>query len=630
MGTISKHAAERCQRHAMVTMPMLCLMAALVAWPALATAPDYRQRPPQDEIIYFVLTDRFDNADLSNDRGGHMGDRLTTGFDPAHKGFFHGGDLKGLTRRLDYIEGLGATAIWLGPIYKNKPVQGPPGEESAGYHGYWITDFTTVDPHYGSEDDLKAFVDAAHARGVKVYLDIITNHTADVIAYRECHDPDYAGDDRVSDGCPYRYKADYPYTTRGPADGMAINEGFKGDQPPFQTGENFEQLIRDDYAYTPFVPASERNVKKPAWLNNPVYYHNRGDSNWVGESALYGDFSGLDDLMTEHPRVLQGMIDIYKDWITKYRMDGFRIDTARHVAPEFWQAFNSAMLDHARTVGIENFYIFGEAYSPDAAGLARFTRVDGFPTVLDFAFQDAVQDVVVNGAPARRMAELFEIDDLYANGGETTRKAPVFIGNHDMGRFAMFLREAHPGMGDTDLLRRLKLAHAMMFFLRGVPVLYYGDEQGFNGDGNDQASREDMFPSSVASYNDNDLIGTERTTADDNFQTNHPLYKAIATMAQIHQIHEALRRGAQIVRSAEQDGGILAVSRLEENSETLVVFNASDENRRPRIETDPRSTQWQSVLGTCAGKPVTTGVVSVEIGAWESVICKSQEWSSAE
>jgi glycosidase len=155
----------------------------------------------------------------ANDRGGLNGDRLTHGFDPTHKGFFHGGDLKGLIARLDYIQGLGATAIWLGPIYKNKPVQGGPGQESAGYHGYWITDFTQVDPHFGTNAEMKAFVDAAHARGIKVYLDIITNHTADVIQYRECP---------VS-ACAYRSRADYPYQRKGGVTGKAINPGFAGD-----------------------------------------------------------------------------------------------------------------------------------------------------------------------------------------------------------------------------------------------------------------------------------------------------------------------------------------------------------------------------------------------------------------
>ena len=183
-----------------------------------AAAPSYLDRPPENEIVYFVLPDRFENGDTSNDRGGVRGGRLEHGYDPAHKGFYHGGDLKGLTQRLDYIAGLGATAIWLGPIYKNKPVQGPPGQESSGYHGYWITDFTDVDPHFGTRADLKQFVDAAHARGIKIYLDIITNHTADVIKYRECPKND----------CTYRSIADFPHTTLGGPDGARINDGFEG------------------------------------------------------------------------------------------------------------------------------------------------------------------------------------------------------------------------------------------------------------------------------------------------------------------------------------------------------------------------------------------------------------------
>ena len=155
-------------------------------------------------MIYFVMPDRFDNGDPSNDRGGLTGDRSVTGFDPTDKAFYHGGDLKGLTRKLGYIQGLGATAVWLTPIFKNKAVQGPAGHQSAAYHGYWITDFTRVDQHLGSNADFKDLVEAAHARGMKVYLDIVTNHTADVITFKEC-----VG----KNDCPYRSIADYPYTS---------------------------------------------------------------------------------------------------------------------------------------------------------------------------------------------------------------------------------------------------------------------------------------------------------------------------------------------------------------------------------------------------------------------------------
>src|SRR5699024_2069533 len=102
------------------------------------------------EQFYFVLTDRFANGSTANDTGGLEGDRLTTGFDPTDKGFYQGGDIAGLHSKLDYIQGLGTSAIWLTPSFKNMPVQGSGDDASAGYHGYWVTDFTQIDPHLGT------------------------------------------------------------------------------------------------------------------------------------------------------------------------------------------------------------------------------------------------------------------------------------------------------------------------------------------------------------------------------------------------------------------------------------------------------------------------------------------------
>ncbi len=585
--------------------------------------PAYLNRLPVDEVIYFVIPDRFENGDTSNDLGGIEGTRLEHGYDPAHKGFYHGGDLKGLTARLDYVQGLGATAIWLGPIYQNKAVQGPPGDESAGYHGYWITDFYSVDRHLGTDADMKAFVDGAHVRGMKVYLDIITNHTADVIQYRECTDSSAPGE--TVENCDYRSLADYPYTTRGGANGEPLNSGFMGDRPPFQTEENFKKLTRSDFAYTPYVPAGEEDVKSPAWLNDVQYYHNRGNTTFEGESSVYGDFVGLDDLMTEDPRVRDGFIEVYKDWISRYRIDGFRIDTARHVNAEFWQAFNPAMVDHAAAIGIPNFHVFGEVYDPDPGSLARYTRVDNYPSVLDFAFQSAVQDVLVSGEAASRFERLFRADDVYAEGAAAM--APTFLGNHDMGRFAGFLRAAHPDMPDEEIRKRVELGHALMFFARGVPVIYYGDEQGFVSDGNDQLARENMFPSQVDVYNDNDLIGTAATTAQSNFDPSHPLYIAIRGMADVYQAHEALRRGTQVQRLAELDGGVFAFSRIDDaGGEYLVVLNTRNEQRDVNIVTDPRSESFDTLVGNCPATPVTTGVVRMGLAPLSYSVCRSAHW----
>src|SRR5215210_5187739 len=138
------------------------------------------------ENFYFVMPDRFANGDRANDRGELTGDRDVTGFDPEHKGWYHGGDLKGLVSKLRYIKNLGTTAIWLTPSFKNKPVQGLGTKfPSAAYHGYWITDFTRIDPHLGTNQDLRTLIRRAHRLKMKVFFDIITNHTADVIQYAE-------------------------------------------------------------------------------------------------------------------------------------------------------------------------------------------------------------------------------------------------------------------------------------------------------------------------------------------------------------------------------------------------------------------------------------------------------------
>ena len=603
-----------------------CAQSTTTASAELPVLPPIAERAPQDEIIYFVLPDRFENADTSNDLGGLTGDRLVTGFDPTNNGFYHGGDLKGLTERLDYIQDLGATAIWLTPIFENKAVQGPAGMESSGYHGYWITDFLNVDPHIGTREDFKAFVDAAHARNMKVYMDIITNHSADVIKYEECHGPDAPEAFRSTFQCPYRGPGDYPYTTKGGPDGERINEGFLGADPEHQTKENFARLTDTTYAYTPFVPEAEKDVKNPAWLNDPIYYHNRGDTTWTGEDSRIGDFSGLDDLMTSNPVVVEGMIDIYKQWITDFRVDGFRIDTAKHVNPEFWAEFAPAIMDHARAEGIEHFHMFGEVYEFDPAQLARFTLVDNFPTVLDFAFQSTLRGVVANGDSVQNLDRLFAADVVYKDGFETAMQLPTFLGNHDMGRFSMFVKEANPDMSDAELLARMRLAHGLMMFARGVPTIYYGDEQGFVSDGGDRPARENMFPSQTPDYNDNDLIGTDATTAVSNFDQSHPLYQSIREMAAIRLSDAAFRSGELRVRHADNNGGFIAFSRrtLDQSSDYLVIANADRETRSVNIPVDARGTEWTSVLGDCPAASAAPGTYGVTLEAAEIIVCQTR------
>ena len=619
----------------------LAVAMTLAAAPQIARAdpqpaPSYRDRLPEDEVIYFVLPDRFENGDPKNDTGGLKGDRLVTGFDPTAKGFYHGGDLKGLLERLDYIQALGATALWVGPIFKNKPVQGPKGDESAGYHGYWITDFTRVDPHFGTDADFKALVDAAHARGMKVYMDIIANHTADVIKYREC-EPDKP--------CAYRSRADYPYTRRGGIGGVAINQGFVGDG--IATPENYARLTDPNWAYTPYLPKGEEKEKSPAWLNDPIYYHNRGDSTFSTEDSQLGDFSGLDDLMTEHldvtfakellvvvdrlavgPDAAGRLIDIYGKWIDDFGIDGFRIDTAQHVDPAFWQAFVPAMLARAKAKGIPNFHIFGEVATTelDPARLAEHTRVDKLPAVLDFAFARAVIDTVGHAAPTNELFRLFFADPVYEHGEATARTLPTFLGNHDAGRFSMFVKAGFPQASDDEILKRVILGHAMLLTLRGVPTIYYGDEQGFVSKGGDQLAREDMFGSKVAVYNDSKLLGTTKTTATPSFGTDNPIFKTIAELARIRTSHRALTRGRQVPRAWGDKPGLFAVSRFDPDTgkEILIAFNTSTAPLTANVLVDDTSTAFTALHGRCEANATAPGSLKVSLDALDFIICEAQ------
>jgi glycosidase len=591
----------------------LSLLALLASQPARADVPlaEVRARPAAGETIYFLLPDRFENGDKANDLGGLKGDRYKTGFDPAAKGFYHGGDLKGLTQRLDYLQGLGATAIWVAPIFKNKPVQGGPGLESAGYHGYWVTDFTRVDPHFGTNADFKALVDAAHARGMKVYMDIIANHTADVIQYK-------------GGQYTYRDKANWPYSRKGGLSGKPINPGFAGDEDSSAT--NFARLTDPGAAYEPFVPPAEAHVKVPDWLNDPIYYHNRGDSTFRGENSRFGDFAGLDDLFTEHPRVRAGMIEIYADWIRRFGIDGYRIDTAKHVDPGFWQAFIPAMLDTAKKAGIPNFTIFGEVAheGSDPGTIARYTRRDGYPAVLDFAFQGAVRAVLGQGRGTEVLADTFDGDVLYQGGEEAALAMPTFLGNHDMGRFSTLLAKDMPGISDAELTNRVELAHVMLLTLRGSPVIYSGDEQGFVGDDNDQDAREDMFASKVASYNDNRLLGTSATTATANFDPAHPFYRLIATLAQLRKAHPALARGRQVTRTYSEAPGLFSVSRFDPvgGTEYFIAFNTSDKPIAVQSVIGASATSLETLHGQCPAQVSAPGSVTVELPAFGSMVCR--------
>jgi len=540
-------------------LPLLLLSALPTARAGEPVVVPRFTHPGAGQTIYILMPDRFANGRTDNDTGGLRGGAEEHGFDPSRTGYYHGGDFAGATAKLDYLQGLGITTVWTTPPFRNKPVQ----SGSAGYHGYWALDFLNVDPHLGTNDEYAEFVRQVHARGMRVYLDIVVNHTADVIHF---------ADNQTA----YRDKAAAPYRD---ASGKVFDERAVA-YNALNEVTVFPALAADrSFPYIPLLPPAEAHAKNPAWLNDVTLYHNRGNTTFAGENSVLGDFVGLDDVMTENPRAVRGFIDVFTTWLDR-GVDGFRIDTMRHVNAAFWQAFNPALRQQARQRGRPDFLQFGEVMNEagDVAYLGEFsTGTMAADTTTDFAFASAARKFISQHGPAAALAEFFARDDYYTDHDGNAHASITLLGNYDIGRWAYFLQQDNPGASPAQVADLARLGHGLMYLVRGMPVLHYGDEQGMIGRGGwDQQAREDMFPSRTPAYRDAPLLATSRTGADDKFDPQHPFYRFFGRLGQLRLEHPALRTGAMLVRPTTETA-CFAFSRFDrrEQVEYLAVFNSS-------------------------------------------------------
>ena len=214
------------------------------------------------------------------------------------------------------------------PVLKQDPVE----NGSAAYHGYWGLDFTTVDPHLGTDQDFSTFVSSAHGLGLKVYLDVVVNHTADVV--------------QLTNGGTY---SDVPYRDC---------HGKRFNPARYVTSKRFPCLKASTMPEVPLLLKADSHLKQPEWLNNPLNYHDRGNIDFGSCSQQcfeQGDFYGLDDLFTEKPNVLNGLAQVYSSWIARFHVDGFRVDTAKHVNAAFFKLWVPKIRAAARAAGIAIF-----------------------------------------------------------------------------------------------------------------------------------------------------------------------------------------------------------------------------------------------------------------------------------
>lgn len=559
------------------------------------------------ERIYFVLTERYANGTTANDRGGRTGSRTQTGFDPTDVGWFHGGDLAGLrgatcggeTDGLGRIKALGFTAIWITPPFGQKAVQG----DSAAYHGYWITDFTTPDPHLGTEAEFAALVDCAHQLGLKVIVDVVVNHTADVISLTG-GSAGYVGPEQV----PYRNCRGKPF----------VPARFVGRPFPCTSARNMPRV--------PVLLGTDRTAKKPSWLNDPTRYHDRGDIDFGSCNTAcleQGDFFGLDDLFTERRDVMQGLADVYASWIERFRIDGIRIDTARHVNAAFFRQWLPRIRAAARRANVKDFLVFGEVFNADTLELYPFVRERGLPTLLDFPLQDQIVGYAAGERGSRGVASVLGDDDYFQGPSGAAYVPPTFVGNHDMGRAGLLLRQRSGE--DATLLRRDLLAHTLLYLLRGAPVVYYGDEVGIIGSGGDKLARQDLFPTAVPEWKTEPRVGSPPIGNGSSFAVrSHPVAVRLAELAALRAAHPALATGPTAVRLAS--GPVLAVSRFDlvKRHEYVAAFNAGTTRAEVTIATATPDSAWSALYGTAPGARSTAAArLRLSLAPLEAVLVRA-------
>lgn len=567
--------------------------------------------PIAGDTFYFALTDRYRDGDPSNDTGGATGDRSVTGLDPSSDAYYHGGDIVGLTGRCDVsdptddglarLARLGFTAVWITPPFVQRTVQG----DSAAYHGYWFLDLTRPDPHVATPAQLTAFVDCAHRLGIKVFVDVVVNHTADVISYPQ--------------GTAYVSLAKAPYRTAA---------GRVFDPRAYAHGTAFPVLsARRSFAKTPVVDPAYAMAKAPAVLNQVVRYHNRGDIHWgscVGRCETDGDFSGLDDLMTEDWTVVRALADAYGAWIADYGIDGFRIDSAKHVDPYFFGRWLPLVQQAAAASGRPSFTSFAEIWDTVPVRLAEAMRQRGLPSVLDFGFQDTVRQYVTGRGTGGSLAALFADDDYYTTATTNAYGLTTFLGNHDMGRIGFFLTTGTSATG-TALLDRDLLAHDVLYLTRGVPVVYYGDEVGMtgSGDGTDKNARQDMSTTQVGHWRTEERIGGVPIGTASSFDESTPIEQHLADLARLRRQYPALATGAMISRYGA--GPVYAASRIDarDRREFLVAFNAGDTAVTVPVSTSTPATTWQPLLGSTGATSDGAGRVVVVLPPRSSTVLRA-------
>ncbi len=477
----------------------------------------------REEVIYFLIVDRFHD---NHDRNPAGGDGKTSGYGtPAQLQTSCGGTLRGITKHLDYIKELGCTALWLSPVFENN-------ENS--YHGYAIQDYTEVDSRFGTKQDLADLVDAAHALDMRVFLDIVLHHSGNNWSYPD--DQEYF----------YYHGAVFPF-----------GKWRYQDKPC------------------------------PTELRNPDLYSRKGQIRNFDSypETREGDFLNLkafrNDDSPEALYVQEILTRIHCYWIRESDVDGFRLDAVKHMGEKATSQFCSHIREYAYKLGKRNFFLFGELLGPEEMyskyiGPKTSVKIEdkaiyyGLNSVLDFPLYHVLASVILDKATPEKLIERYE--SLRKNAmsrGEFGEFLVTFIDNHDQVGQPVKSRFGHNA---TE--QQIIAGIGFLLCALGAPCIYYGTEQGFMGSGEgDWAVRESMF----------DLQNTSTNT----LNKNNCIFQEISKLAAIRKNSAVLKFGRMYMREVSHDGHwfqlpvtqdcLLAFSRILYDEEMLVIYNSSPE-----------------------------------------------------
>ncbi|HTZ32145.1 MAG TPA: alpha-amylase family glycosyl hydrolase [Methylomirabilota bacterium] len=424
----------------------------------------------RDDVIYLILPDRFADGDSTNDEPAEF----PGSHDRAKARAFHGGDLRGIQEHLPYLQDLGVTTLWLTPIVKNGT--------AADYHGYGAVDLYAVDPHFGTFADYQELISAAHKRHMKILFDIVPNHVGPLHPWmKDPPTPDW-----------FHGTAETHLSSAMPIEGDFYGQS----QTKKKTNDLFEALV------DPHTPEALRKNLTNGWF-----------------------FGILPDLNTENPLVSEYLMENAIWWAEAFGLDGYRIDTFPYVPRAFWSQWHQrlrALYPRLSTVG-EVFHPDPTVTSFYAGGRKGWDGIDTqLTTVFDFPTYFAMRDVLLNRAPAGRLANMLRQDSLYPHPDFLV----PFFGNHDTPRFA-----SAPGASFAEE----QLAFGLTLTLRGIPEIYYGDEIGMTG-GEDPDNRHD-FPGGWKEDAKNAFVQEGRTAEQER------LFEAVQKLLRLRRDHESLREG---------------------------------------------------------------------------------------